>query len=148
MLSMKATSNSTVGNFVQLDKLNISLLEDGIVHNYIKFGEMIEAQDVHNIRDCNLNLVNFKPYGVLVESDELTSFSKEARDLAASKEIDCRSAAKALLIKSLGQRIIANFYLKFNKPFIPTRVFENKSEACDWLREEVEKEKLIKGLSI
>lgn len=129
-------------NILDLEKVQISLVEEGIVLNHIKLGKLIDADDVYQIRNVNLALAKNQPYGVLVESDELTSFSKEARELAASEQIACHSAAKALYIKSLGQRIIANFYLKLNKPFVKTRVFESKEEACDWIRQEVNFEKL------
>lgn len=129
-------------NILDLEKVQISLVEEGIVLNHIKLGKLIDAEDVYQIRNVNLALAKNQPYGVLVESDELTSFSKEARELAASEQIACHSAAKALYIKSLGQRIIANFYLKLNKPFVKTRVFDDKEKAYDWIREEVNFEKL------
>ena len=127
---------------MDLEKVQISFIEEGIVLNYIKAGKSIDAKDVLHIRNVNLSLVKYQPYGVLVESDEITSFSREARELAASEEIACHSAAKAIYIKSLGQRIIANFYLKVNKPFVKTRVFVNKEEAIEWIREQVNLEKM------
>ncbi len=139
---MNSTEEIVSPNVIDLEKVQISLIEDGIILNHIKLGKLIEADDVYQIRNVNLDLVKHQPYGVLVESDELTSFSKEARELAASEEIACHSAAKALYIKSLGQRIIANFYLKLNKPFVKTRVFENREEAYEWIRKEVNFEKL------
>lgn len=138
---MNAILNTKAPKVIDLEKVQISLVEEGIVVNHIKLGKLIEASDVYEIRNVNLDLVKHQPYGVLVESDELTSFSKEARILAASEEIACHSAAKALFIKSLGQRIIANFYLQLNKPFVKTRVFEDKEEACEWIRKEVNLEK-------
>lgn len=138
---MKTITNTQFTSVIDLEKVQISLVEEGIVVNHIKLGKLIEANDVYEIRNINLDLVKHQPYGVLVESDELTSFSAEARILAASKEIACHSAAKALLINSLGQRIIANFYLKVNKPYVKTRVFEKKEDAYDWIRTEVNLEK-------
>lgn len=142
---MNTVLNNPLEKVVDLEKVQISLIEKGIVLNSIKLGKLIEAEDVYQIRNINLDLVNHEPYGVLVESDELTSFSKEARELAASQEIECNSAAKALYIKSLGQRIVANFYLKLNKPFVKTKVFEDKEEAFEWIRQEVALEKLIRN---
>ncbi len=143
---MRSSSN-IIEKKIELSKVSITLLEDSIVRNYFKFGELIEPNDVREIRNHNLDLVNYQPYAVLIESDDLTSFTKEARDLAGSKELDCRAAAKAIVIKGLAQRIIADFFIKFSNPIMPTKIFDCGFEAIAWLREEVEKEKLVKGLT-
>jgi hypothetical protein len=43
------------------------------------------------------------------------------------------SRADAFVIKSMAQRILANFYIKINKPERPTKFFNNKDEATHWL---------------
>jgi hypothetical protein len=49
--------------------------------------------------------------------------------------------ADAFVIDSLAQRILGNFYLKFNKPQFPTRFFNSKEEALIWLEAFVEQGK-------
>ena len=44
------------------------------------------------------------------------------------------SAAVALLIGSPMSRVIGNFYLGFNRPQTPTRLFTDTDEAEAWLR--------------
>ncbi|MBS1637474.1 MAG: hypothetical protein JST26_16280 [Bacteroidetes bacterium] len=45
------------------------------------------------------------------------------------------SSADAFVISSIAQKILANFYLKINKPERPTRFFNVESEAREWLKQ-------------
>ena len=112
------------------------MLEVGIVENTFKDGSYIEPEDFYELRKTNLDLMKNQPYAVLVSSEDLTSFSKEARELIASREFAGITVAKALYSRSLGQRIIGNFYMQINKPFIRTKLFTDRDKALQWLREQ------------
>ncbi len=43
-------------------------------------------------------------------------------------------AATAVIVNSVPYTLIANFYLKFNKPKHPYKVFKNRNEALAWLK--------------
>ena len=45
----------------------------------------------------------------------------------------CRSAA-VLLVDNMANRLIANFFIQFNKPPYPYRVYEDQEEAIKWLK--------------
>lgn len=75
----------------------------------------------------------FKP-SLLVICSEDNTFSKEAREYTASKEVSEVLKADAFVIKGLALRIVGNGYLKINKPSRPTRLFNSKEEAIDWLK--------------
>jgi hypothetical protein len=45
------------------------------------------------------------------------------------------SSGGAFVITSVSQRLMANFYLKLNKPQRPTRFFTNEKEAIKWTKE-------------
>ena len=42
--------------------------------------------------------------------------------------------ADALVINSLAHKILANFYMKMNKPVKPTKIFTSQKKAVDWLK--------------
>ncbi len=44
----------------------------------------------------------------------------------------CRSAA-AMITNSMANKLIISFFIQFNKPPYPYRVFENPEEAVTWL---------------
>lgn len=122
---------------IYIEKVRISLIEDGIIENFFLGGKTIEPADMWEAKQINLKLSANKPYSVLVLAEELTSFSIEARELTASKDFQGKNIAKALLFDGLGQRIIANFYMRVNRPHIKTNVFGDRNKAIVWLREEL-----------
>jgi hypothetical protein len=42
--------------------------------------------------------------------------------------------AEAFVVKNLGQRILANFYLRIARPACPSEVFTNEEEAVKWVK--------------
>jgi len=121
-------------NKISTAKFEVTLLEDGIVENFIKPGAIMEVEDLKIIKQYNFELSGKKMYCVLVTAGELASFSTEAREMAASKEFIEAAQAKALLIDSVAHKIIGNFYLRVNKPFIKTKIFSDRAKALSWLR--------------
>lgn len=66
---------------------------------------------------------------------EFVTVSKEARLNATKMESLTPVAASAIVVQNLAQRIIANYYYKFNKPKTPYRIFKDVEKAADWLNE-------------
>ncbi len=115
-------------------KFEVTLLDDGIVENYIKSGNVIEMEDLEELKKISAELAGHKPYVILVTSGELASFSKEARELSASKTFITNAKAKAIIVDSIAKKIIGNFYLKVNKPYLQTKLFSEREKALQWLR--------------
>lgn len=119
---------------LELEKFTVTILEPGIVEDHVKSGMHMETRDVWNLKKINQDLMGNRTYAVLISSGHLSSVSKNAREVVASKEFVGRTLAKALLVESLGHRIVGNFYLTVNRPFIKTRIFTDRNEALHWLR--------------
>jgi hypothetical protein len=122
---------------IDLDKFRITFVESGIIENYIKPGVLIEVADAWELKRQNLLLSDQREYCVLVVSGHLSSVSKEAREVVASAEFVGKTKAKALMVDSLGHRIVGNFYLSVNKPAIKTKIFSDRAEALKWLRKQL-----------
>lgn len=122
---------------ISLEKTEISLLESGILENHILPMAHIEESDIWAIKKANFSLTDGKPYCILVTAGHLSSISKEAKELTASKDFAQNTIAKAILVDSLGHKIVGNLYLKINKPFIKTKVFTSRELAVIWLREQL-----------
>jgi len=119
---------------LDMDKFTSTVLEPGLIENFVKPGMNMEAKDAWEMKKINQDLSEGKEYVVLVSSGHLASVSKAAREVIASKEFVGNTLAKALLVESLGHRITGNFYLSVNKPFLKTRIFTDREEALKWLR--------------
>lgn len=124
---------------IQLAKLTITVVEPGIIENSVKAGVTLECEDIAEVKKHNIEISGGKPYAVLVVSGALSTITKEARELAATKEFALTAKAKALLVDSLGHRIVGSFYIRVNKPFVRTKIFTDRDLALAWLRQQLAK---------
>ena len=74
------------------------------------------------------------PHPVLKVPGTHANVDKDSRIFMASGEALQYSVAEAVLIRNMAQRIIGNFYLKFDRPKKPVRLFDNMPEAEAWLK--------------
>lgn len=108
-------------------------LIENIIHNYTT----IEEEDLLELKEANVKISNGQPYAVLIDSGMMTHITKEARELLASKEFAQNSIAKALLVRSLGHRIVGQFYIRVNKPHVKTELFTDREKAIKWLKKQL-----------
>ena len=125
------------------NKVEFNNLGNGIIENIVKGGVSIEYEDVLQIKETNQSLANGKKYVLLISSEPFATISKAARELSASKEFAETTLAKAILVDSLGQTLVVNFYLSINKPKIKTKMFsmKDRDKAIEWLKTILEKSK-------
>jgi hypothetical protein len=119
---------------VNLRICKMHLREDGIFQIEVKANELFSLEDAMEVRAqkeriCPILTPNLWIIG------EHTNPDKDAREYACLKENTSFRSADALVISSLSQRIVANFYLKVNKPPVPTRFFLTESDALKWLQQ-------------
>lgn len=114
--------------------VKLRLLSNGIIHyTYLPNSEVDEVEHQINHNAIVELIGKGKKYPVLVDSDEFINVTPEARKLIRELEPMIPISARALVIKSLSHRILANFYIKFHKPIVPTQIFNNYEDALKWL---------------
>lgn len=66
-----------------------------------------------------------------------TDITKEARQYGQAENVRLKDnvIAEALVVRSLTQRMITNFYLKFIKDAYPCKAFTKLEDAKAWLKE-------------
>ena len=76
-------------------------------------------------------------YNILIDLRGIFgNMTNEARNhFATDSKIQKYKIAEALLIDNLPVRIIAKFYMKFNKPSGLVKIFNNKEKAINWLEQ-------------
>lgn len=72
---------------------------------------------------------------MFIDGDEQTIPSESAMRYVSQKNSNPYALAEAYILKSLAQKLIADLYLRFNRPGRPTRMFTKEGEALQWLRE-------------
>ncbi|MFI5203224.1 MAG: hypothetical protein ACHQF2_01920 [Flavobacteriales bacterium] len=73
------------------------------------------------------------PHLILKVPGTHASLDNESRSFMATKEALQYSIAEGVVIRNLAQRILGNFYLKFDKPKKPVKLFTSIPEAEKWL---------------
>jgi len=107
---------------------------------YIKFHckENIDIEAAKQIIAASTALTGTEIHCNFVDSTELLFMTNEARNYFGQQD-KSTVLAIAVLIKSKIQESIGNFYLKFSRPKIPTKLFTNEEEAHQWLKTELAK---------
>lgn len=104
-------------------------------------GVDIEFEDVLEMSAAFREIAKGEKFAVLLDATKPFTVSPEARTFIASKELTSDRMAAAFVTRSLANRIVGNFFIKFNKPATPTKLFSEEAPAIEWLKEIVEKEK-------
>lgn len=123
----------------ETEHARVSLRNDGIVHVFFK-------PNMHMTRELQMELVDMYwevasfPRPFLFEAGEFVSISKEARTNALNIEDTSPIGVSAVVVKNLAQRIIADYYYRFNKPKRQIRIFKNSADAISWLLTHDQKE--------
>lgn len=111
-----------------------TLRSDGIVHIHIKENTTINLLVQDEMIKLYWLLTDVKRPFVFT-GDEFASITKEARENAIAMEDTVPISSSAIVVKNLAQKIIADYYYKFNRPKNPYSVFKKFDQAIDWLLE-------------
>jgi hypothetical protein len=111
---------------------------DGI-YLWVVFKDNIDMSidDAINHEQSIYKLAQGKKYLIMLDGRaHMATFSPEARKyMAESPLVNEVRVAQAIIVSSLAGRLIANFYIKFNKPPRPVRVFNDEASAKKWLKQ-------------
>lgn len=114
----------------------VFLRDDGILHIKIKPDNEFTVFDFNELVSAAKNIGDGKKFLNLIIVGKNTLPDDQSRIASSSKKGSIYKAADAFVINSLAQRIVANFYLKINKPFVPTKFFNNEEDAVVWLKQQ------------
>lgn len=125
-------------NKVELPFGSIAYTVEGIV--VIDFNDDIELQieDTETIASTVISLTGKRLSPTLILTGERNSITPEARDHELRKYN--LSLADAIVVTSLPTRIMTMFFIKFNPPNHPYKIFADKEQAIQWLHTFVKKE--------
>lgn len=121
-------------NQIQLSHSKIELRDDGILILYANENHVYSIEDTKENVEAFGKLSGNKKVPVLIVGGNFSTLAPETRAFLASEESLKYSKAEAFLLKSLAQKILINFYIKFDKPLVPTKVFTKEEEAVKWLK--------------
>ena len=123
-------SDKAQSGIMVFEKYAVFLRKDNIIQIQMKDNFDCNLDDAKKIVECIIHLSNNKKYPLLSIYGEDNNFSAETKSFIASHQ---NTTADALVSNNILFNLIANFYLKFNKPVRPTRLFSNVDKAIEWL---------------
>jgi hypothetical protein len=111
----------------------VLLRKDGIVEVRVANDYVCTVESERAVTNAIASLGNGSPSLVLRITGENTSIESGVRAFLASDEAQQNLIADAIVVSSLPQRVLWNFYLRINRPKKPARIFNTEKEAVDWL---------------
>lgn len=127
-------SDSSVLKQIVLPELTVTLKNDGIVYVVYNKDVTLDLELQAKSLEAFNSVTEKKLTPFLFEADEGVSITKEARDNAITMEDQTPCKVTAVVVQNVAYALIANFYMKFNKPKRPYKVFNKKEEAIAWLK--------------
>ncbi|MES2132669.1 MAG: hypothetical protein V4506_09980 [Bacteroidota bacterium] len=118
---------------VDLPEANVALMSDGIMYVLFKENSMLDITLQLKLFATYDEITQGKKVPFLFIADDGVTVTKEARENAILQEKNVPRLASAILVTSLAYKLVANFYLQFNKPKIPYKVFTSRNAAIEWL---------------
>jgi hypothetical protein len=123
----------------EMDKaFNVKLNSDNIIE--VEWNPNIdEIKKEHLVLLTSIikDLGHEKKMLVYIDTCNFMSITPEARAYAATKEASEFTQANAVLADALSKKLLFNFFVKINKPIVPTKGFSSKEEAFNWLKSQL-----------
>ncbi len=124
---------------IELEKAFLYLVGDNLTILKFKDNVSFKLEDAVEVNEITFNWIKGKSFTTLVDATNIRSdISEEAKDFFSNdKKITDLQKAQALVLNSLHNRIIATFYMKFQKPSMPVKIFSDIDKALDWLKKQL-----------
>ena len=122
------------------------LIDNGVTYHI--YHNRIYHVVIPSYNNVDMELIN-KGYAFLNENgggkfynifqfDSFSDIQPEIRDWAADSDGNDYTHTDAIVITSLPQKILADFYLKINRPIKPTKIFYSLDKAIEWTIVQIE----------
>lgn len=123
----------TLSKKITFPNFEIEISDFGFYKVSVNDSEEFTVDDLTKLVNAEAELGGEK-LPVLVLCAEHATTNSELMNAMAKNINNPYSKADAFVIKSMAQKILANFYIKINKPERPTKFFNDKDEAINWLK--------------
>ena len=124
---------------IECEKSTVSLIGDDILFIDVGKDQEFSLRDYREIKLASIKLVNKRDVYNIIHLGDKTIPNKEAREACTEDTGNGCIKAEAIIVHSLGQRIVARHILKQKRKQIPAKLFTNMDKAKAWI-ERVRKE--------
>ena len=117
------------------NKFEIVLIENSIFRIKFYSGADIDITDAYLINEKLIEMSKGKRYCILLDAHHQFTTTPESRTFVANKSSG--RIAFAIVTNSIANRLVGNFFILFNKPNTPTKLFTEETPALEWLKEHI-----------
>jgi hypothetical protein len=110
------------------------LKSDGILYVKLLKDQILDVPLQLRLLEMYKKITSDKLTPILFEGEEGIIVTKEARNNAGKLEEESPCKAMAVVANNIAEVLVANFYFKFNKPKRPYKVFKNREDGIQWLK--------------
>jgi hypothetical protein len=128
---MRISENTKV---IELRAYTTWMGNDGIARTKVKPLSEVTIKDAMENSVAVNSLSNGNDFPLLIDTRDIRSITKEARDYFSMNNRESHVIAFGILIDSPLSKIIGNFFMGLNKPRVPVRLFTSEKEAVTWLQ--------------
>jgi hypothetical protein len=119
---------------INLRKFHTWMESDGIARTQVRPDAEIFLEDARENTAVIETFYKGNKFPLLVDIRNIKSISPEARQHFTLKGRESVVNSFAMILSSSLSRMIGNFFLSFDKPVVPVKLFDREDKAVAWLR--------------
>lgn len=125
---------------------SIKMFDEYIVEIQYNDNVIVSKKDVAQLYELLDSVTEDRTYAKLLIIGDNTIITEEARleVINENKKRKDSILAEAIVVKSLGQRIKTNIYIKFISLYYPTQCFDVQDKAHVWLLKHIKQSRAVK----
>lgn len=113
----------------------ITLTNEGIGHQHFKDNVTMDIPEQLENLDAIIKICKGHPTPFVITAGKNFIITKDARDHALSLEVRSPINANAIVVQNLAYRLIAEFFIKVQKPKMPYKIFTDQESAFEWCKQ-------------
>lgn len=119
---------------------DVFLFAPGVVVVQLNDNHEIDLEDVKEQIEAAHRLANGENFVAIIDGGSTLDITDRAMSFAAKYQSK-NWVAFAIIVRSIAERLFANYYLNFKRPNRPTKVFTTPKGAQKWLSDFIKIEK-------
>lgn len=119
---------------LDLTHTKVELRDDGIIQFF--YGDNINytMKETEELIEATVNMTKGVAHKMLRIPGKFSAIDMDVMKYISQGRGTLYSLADSFVLFSMPQRILGNFYLRMNKPLVPTKLFNEVKEADQWLQ--------------
>jgi hypothetical protein len=117
------------------DSDSLCFWEEQNIICYVYKKPVLDLEMAKLAMSSRLRVTNNSPCVLLTDLTNVKSTTKEARAYYIANNTKDLVKAVALITPSILTKIMATFFINFDKPGIPVKMFTSREKAIEWLKE-------------